>query len=271
MNCDTIENSNIPSNSIALNTLFTSINDNGFTPDTIRQIDNYINDIYNGNINADRFNTSEHAGLCSAGKVLIGAQAIASYARTSLSSGGDAGESQAAIPSNWQIDEAQEKLVEQWARAAGIWYEDSESQISEAFGPKIAQGAEAKVYYKSGDTCVLKERASIYSTLQKAFDAIALHNYLFCESLMRVIGFTRDDEGLFRIILSQPYIQCERLATNSEILDYIATKGFQPNKDDFKESFINDRIILEDMHPANVFIDRQSGKPVCIDCIVKFR
>ncbi len=35
---------------------------------------------------------------CSAGKVLIGAQAIASYARASLSSGGDAGESQAAIP-----------------------------------------------------------------------------------------------------------------------------------------------------------------------------
>ncbi len=187
---------------------FTSISKQGFTPDTIRQIDKYINDIYNGNINADRFNTAEHAGLCSAGKVLIGAQTIASYARTSLSSGGDAGESQATIPSNWQIDEAQEKLVEQWARAAGI---------------------------------------------------------------MRVIGFSRDSEGLFRIILSQPYIQCERLATNSEILDYVASKGLQPNKDDFKESFINDRIILEDMHPANVFIDIQSGKPVCIDCIVKFR
>lgn len=155
MNRYTIENSNISSDSIALNTLFTSINNNGFTPDTIQLIDNYINDIYNGNINADRFNTSEHAGLCSAGKVLIGAQTIASYARASLGSGRDAGESQAAIPSNWQIDEAQEKLVEQWARVAGIWYEDSESQISEAFGPKIAQGAEAKVYYKSGDTCMI--------------------------------------------------------------------------------------------------------------------
>ena len=87
--------------------------------------------------------------------MLIGAQTIASYARASLSSGRDAGESQAAIPSNWQIDEAQEKLVEQWARVAGIWYEDSESQISEAFGPKITQGAEAKVYYKSGDTCMI--------------------------------------------------------------------------------------------------------------------
>ena len=161
MNRYTIENSNISSDSIALNTLFALINNKGFTPDTIQLIDNYINDIYNGNINTDRFNTPEHAGLCSAGKVLIGAQTIASYARASLGSGRDAGESQAAIPSNWQIDEAQETLVEQWAHAAGVWYEDSERQISEAYGPKIAQGAEAKVYYKSGDTCVLKERASL--------------------------------------------------------------------------------------------------------------
>jgi hypothetical protein len=27
---------------------------------------------------------------------------------------------------------------------------------------------------------------------------------------------------------------------------------------------------LEDMHPANVFIDALTGKPICIDCIVKF-
>ena len=27
---------------------------------------------------------------------------------------------------------------------------------------------------------------------------------------------------------------------------------------------------LEDMHPANIFIDTLTGKPICIDCIVKF-
>lgn len=249
----------------------TSIKYNGFTPHTLQLIDNYINKIYNGNINIDRFNTPEHAGLCSAGKVLIGAETIASYARASLSASTDAGEGKTASPSNWEIDEAQEKLVEQWARAAGLWYEDSEQQIIVAYGPKIAQGAEAKVYYKSGDACVIKERTSIYSTLQKAFDAIALHNYLFPESSMQVIGFSRDSEGLFRTILTQPYIQCGRLATKQEILDYVAAKSLQPNLDDFKESFINDRIILDDMHPANVFIDTQSGKTICIDCIVKFK
>ena len=31
-----------------------------------------------------------------------------------------------------------------------------------------------------------------------------------------------------------------------------------------------ERLALEDMHPANVFIDEMTGKPTCIDCIVKF-
>ena len=53
-----------------------------------------------------------------------------------------------------------------------------------------------------GDSHVVKLRASIYSTLGRALEAIALH---------------------------------------------------------------------KDMHPANVFVESLSGKPVCIDCIVKFR
>ena len=52
-----------------------------------------------------------------------------------------------------------------------------------------------------GDSHVVKLRASIYSTLGRAFEAIALHNYLFPKTIMRVVDFTRDDDGLFRIIL----------------------------------------------------------------------
>ena len=35
-------------------------------------------------------------------------------------------------------------------------------------------------------------------------------------------------------------------------------------------NYTSDRIALEDMHPANVFIDEVTDKPICIDCIVKF-
>ena len=134
----------------------------------------------------------------------------------------------------------------------------------------IAQGAEAKVYYREGDMSVVKERASIYSTTQKALDAIVLHNYLFPETAMHVIGFTRDNEGLLRIILTQPYVRCLRLATKEEIDALVIAKGFHDNWFGQGVNYISDRMALEDMHPANVFIDEISGSPICIDCIVKY-
>ncbi len=180
--------------------IFEAIAKEGFTVSVLQLIDNYVNDIQNGTTNFPRYAIPEHAGLCTAGSALIGASVIASYARTSLTTGGDAERCQG--PSNWEIDELQEQLIEKWAKAARLWVENSEEILTNALGPMIAQGAEAKVYYREGDTSVVKERASIYSTTQKALEAITLHNYLFPETAMHVIGFTRDSDGLFRIILT---------------------------------------------------------------------
>ena len=47
-------------------------------------------------------------------------------------------------------------------------------------------------------------------------------------------------------------------------------KGFRDNWQGQGVNYISDRLALEDMHPANVFIDELTGKPTCIDCIVKF-
>ena len=250
--------------------IFDKIAANGFAESTLLEINNYINDIQNGTEDFSRFNLSEHAGLCTAGAPLIGASIVASYAAASLAASSNAGGSQGSSPANWQIDELQEQLIEQWAKAANLWVEDSEQILTEELGPKIAQGAEAKVYYREGDTSVVKERASIYSTTQKALDAIVLHNYLFPETAMNVVGFTRDSDGLFRIILTQPYVNCLRLATKKEIDDMVASKGFHDNWNGQGVNYISDRLALEDMHPANVFIDKITARPICIDCIVKF-
>ena len=61
-----------------------------------------------------------------------------------------------------------------------------------------------------------------------------------------------------------------RAATKEEIDALAASKGFRDNRDGNGVNYISERLYLEDMHPANVFIDPQSGKPICIDCIVKF-
>ena len=248
----------------------TSITYNGFSEHTLLLIDNYINEILNGRTNLDRFNQQEHAGLCLADSPLIGAYAVCCYARESFEPGRFSLKCKTGSPANWEIDAKQEECVEQWARAKGIWFSNPEKVFNAVYGPMIAKGAEAKVYRKSGDTSVIKERTSIYATLGKALEAIVLHNALFPETQMTTIGFTRDSDGLFRIILTQPFIECQRLATKAEIDEMVGAKGFRDNGDGNGVNYIGDRLHLEDMHPANVFIDLQSGKPICIDCIVKF-
>lgn len=253
-----------------LRQIYDAIAKDVFADNVMQLIDNYIKDIQNGRTDFPRFTQPEHAGLCTSGAPLIGASVVASYAAASLGAGRDATGCQGGVPSLWQIDQHQEQLIEQWAKAAQLWVDNSEQIITRNFGPMIAQGAEAKVYYREGDTSVVKERASIYSTTQKALDAIVLHNYLFPETAMHVVGFTRDNDGLLRIVLTQPYIRCLRLATKAEIDEMVMQKGFHDNGDGNGVNYISPRLALEDMHPANVFIDEIDEKPTCIDCIVKF-
>ena len=211
----------------------------GFSERVLQLIDEQVNDIQNGTRDFPRYNLSEHAGLCKAGPVLIGASIVA-LAASCHAEGGQGG------PANWQIDERQEQLIEQWAKASKLWVEDSDKILTDTFGPMIAQGAEAKVYYREGDKSVVKERTSIYSTTLKALDAIALHNFLFPETAMHVIGFTRDSDNLMRIILTQPYVRCLRLATKEEIDALVSAKGFCDNWNGNGVNYISNRMALED-------------------------
>jgi len=217
----------------------------GFSERVLQLIDKQVNDIQNGTRDFPRYNLSEHAGLCKAGPVLIGASIVASYATRSLAASCHAEGGQGG-PANWQIDERQEQLIEQWAKASKLWVEDSDKILTDTFGPMIAQGAEAKVYYREGDKSVVKERTSIYSTTLKALDAIALHNFLFPETAMHVIGFTRDSDNLMRIILTQPYVRCLRLATKEEIDALVSAKGFCDNWNGNGVNYISNRMALED-------------------------
>ncbi len=250
--------------------IYNAISAEGFSERTVEIIDNYTKQIVNGKEDLAQFNQAEHAGLCSAGETLIGAYIVCDYAKSSLAASKDAGAGEVASPASWQIDPEQERLVELWAKAKGVWFPNAQEDIESEYGPMIAQGAESMVYYKGGDTSVVKIRTSIYATLGRAIESIILHNTLFRETPMTVIGFTRDKDGLFRTICTQPYIGCKRLATQEEIDQMVAQRGFRDNNNGNGVNYIGNHLHLEDMHPANVFIDTISETPICIDCIVKF-
>ena len=75
--------------------IYEAIATKGFSPEVVAMIDNYSNDIENGRANISRYTLPEHAGVCTAGAVLIGATIVSDYARKSLTTGSDASGSQA--------------------------------------------------------------------------------------------------------------------------------------------------------------------------------
>ena len=130
-----------------LNDIYATIAAEGFTVGTLQMIDNYAKEIQNGREDFFRFNLSEHAGLCKGGSPLIGASIVACYASASLRASCNA-EGREGGPANWEIDEQQEKFIEQWTKAANLWEDESEHILTPEFGPKLEQGAEAKVFFE---------------------------------------------------------------------------------------------------------------------------
>ena len=89
-----------------------------------------------GKTNLNQFNQQEHAGLCCAGEVLIGAYIVCCFAQASLRTSAKAGASQTSVP-NWKIDETQETLVQQWAEAKQLWFANAEADIELEYGSKM--------------------------------------------------------------------------------------------------------------------------------------
>ena len=80
----------------------------------INEISKQINDILDGTRDLPQFDQPEHAGVCSAGPLLIGAFLVCNNTRERLSTSGNVtgGQETTRIsPSNWQIDEAQKYLL----------------------------------------------------------------------------------------------------------------------------------------------------------------
>lgn len=93
--CSLVRNgaTNAMNEPIQMEEIYKTIQENGFVLSSIELIDNYANSVLDGTTNLTRFNLQEHAGLCLADSVLIGAYIVACYARRSLETSRYASES----------------------------------------------------------------------------------------------------------------------------------------------------------------------------------
>ena len=147
-----------------------------------------------------------------------------------------------------------EKTLEKFAKEQSKWIDEVDAHFEKLYGEKIGSGAESTVYLKDGNTAIKSRSLTGYNTIQEALESIAIHNKLFPETAMRVVGFGRS-EGEFIVMLEQPFIK-GRNATNEEIGQFISST-FSAEKDASvvgNTSYKNPLYLLQDLEPKNVIV-----------------
>lgn len=158
--------------------------------------------------------------------------------------------------------------LEKLAKEQGRWRDHLIDRLEEKYGKKIGKGSEAFAYREEGGP-VIKARTidpdveGSYKSIEDALASIEIHNRLFPETAMKIIGYG-EDEGEFNVIIQQPYID-GRYATQEEIDQFIQEK-FGAEKDPSvigDTSFKTAAYLLQDLKPQNIIV--KDGKLYVID------
>ena len=166
-----------------------------------------------------------------------------------------------------QVDadtERQEAAVEAWAKVNNIWFDDATEAVEEQFGKRVGNGAESFVFCHDGHTVIKVRDITGYNNLLEALASIEIHNTLFPETAMDIVGFGRSD-GEFAIIFTQSFVEGEH-PTNEEIETYMHLK-FGAVKDDSViggTSYKTNEYLLQDLKPQNIIVNPE-GKFFIID------
>lgn len=140
-----------------------------------------------------------------------------------------------------------------------------DEMLPRVLGEQIAEGGEANVY-DHGATLVKTIGLDYFIQPILALDRISLHNTYFPETLLTVLGFGRNKDGEFKIIVEQPFIEGEHVS-DAEIAEFMSLIGFTlRNPKNWTYSTPN--IYLSDMHDENV-IRSKSGNLFVIDCDIR--
>lgn len=241
-----------------------SINDiinDGFTSEGLTKLEEYAEKFSAGEIVYKRFSPSEQYGCIEGGSIHVIA---------SLLAGAEISPNQLSAPKGsfkreQQCAKIQENRIETWAKACNLWIENTDTHLEEALGEQIAQGGEA-VVFDNGNTVVKTIGLDYFIQPILALDRISLHNAWFEETEFTVLGFGRNSNGEFVVIVQQLFVHGERM-TDAEIADFTQQLGFKlVNSSNW--TFASKDIYLSDMHDENV-LRAPRNHIFVIDCDIR--
>lgn len=148
----------------------------------------------------------------------------------------------------------QEQALEEYAKREGIWFDDY-SVFEYEYG-EYDQGIESDVWYdKDSDTHLIKTFGYDFARQVDPYTAIKnrieLHNKLSPFTAYEIIGFTKDQNGNFRFVLKQPFIEGGEVSS-ADLISFMKEQfdAVPVNKD--ATEFKSDLYTFKDLHAGNV-------------------
>ena len=193
-----------------LNSLNQKIWDYGYTTETLSELSTISKEVYNGTTLFERIPQDQQSGLSRGSEILCAAAIICRGCP------GTESENREIYRTDDLIGEGhiQETLVEKWARIVGCWFDDARLYLS-SLSQVFDIGTESTVFFDTEHRLVRKFiTLKHYNVLRLALDRIVIHNAIFPNDYMRVLGFGRDEENVFGVLIEQPYVEGTKCKCN---------------------------------------------------------
>ena len=185
-----------------------------------------------------------HNVLSGKSQIRIGTiiQTIASYLN-------DGEESGTSAESEKHFKKQEAKKLEDYITKNNLWIDNID------FSQYVSEGAEQKVYLKDSEHVLKLNDAIYYYSWKDYFYNLLLHNYFFSDTAYELLGFTKNDEVLYAVVL-QNYVSITSSTDLSKVKEFLTLNGFENNRNN---DYIHPElgIILEDLHDENVLTQNE--------------
>lgn len=178
-------------------------------------------------------------------------------------------------PSRARIEDA----IEQWAKANGLWIDENAVKESSHEKNLLGAGEESRVYLSEDGNTVTKFNdpyQRVNGGLLKALRNIDVFNTLFPVAPYKVVGYTRDADGKFRVVTEQPFVDGVqydfedylRGGAETKVVEMFNEMGMEPVEGD-TTTYANEKYHVRDIHYGNV-VEDNNGNMVVIDANPKY-
>lgn len=235
----------------------------GFTISVLKDLRTIVKEINDGTTLFERIPQAQQSGLSKGSEILTAAGVICRGCP------GTESEVRQIYDTNDLIGDGriQERLVEMWARISGYWYDSPELYLS-ARSEMLDYGTESEVYFDI-ENCVVRKLISLkhYNVLRLALDRIIIHNAIFPDAALKVLGYGHNSGGDFVIIVEQPY--CEGVSVSEqERQSFMYGLGFSDAGEDYGMhlNYRTETLYIGDLNEFNIIKGEAGIHVIDADC-----